>query len=108
MSNLYGDRAKIYLINGFSVTAPGFMKNLVFYGGPPTVNRGLVTINSIELLEEYISEFNNYFLGIGVKLDRDEVKIECEKELEKLDSVSKEKFLWLLDWAKQDSAKRTH
>jgi very-short-patch-repair endonuclease len=41
MSNLYGDLAKIYLINAFSVTSPGFMKNLVFYGGP-RVNRGVV------------------------------------------------------------------
>jgi hypothetical protein len=73
MSNLYGDRAKIYLINAFSVTAPNFMKNLVFYGGP-RVNRGVVTINSIESLEEHISEFNNYFSGIGVNLETDEVK----------------------------------
>jgi very-short-patch-repair endonuclease len=34
MSNLYGDRARIYLINSFSITAANFMKNLVFHGGP--------------------------------------------------------------------------
>jgi len=104
MSNLYGDRAKIYLINAFSVTAPGFMKNLVFYGGPRDIRR-VVTINNIESLEEHISEFNNYFSGIGVKLETEEVKIECVHELEKLDSVSKEKYLWLSNWIKQDSAK---
>jgi hypothetical protein len=71
----------------------------------PRINRGLVTINSIESLEEHISEFNNYFLGIGVKLERDEAKTECAYELEKLDSVSKEKYLWLSNWIKQDSAK---
>jgi very-short-patch-repair endonuclease len=103
MSNLYGDLAKIYLINAFSVTAPGFMKNLVFYGGS-RVNRKVVTINSIESLEEHISEFNDYFSGIGVKLERDEVKTECVYELEKLDSLSKEKYLWLSNWIKQDSA----
>jgi very-short-patch-repair endonuclease len=107
MSKLYGDLAKIYLINGFSVTAPGFMKNLVFHGGPPSLNRKVVTINSIESLEDHISEFNNYFSGIGVKLERDEVKTECVHELGKLDSVSKEKYLWLLKWIKQDSTKST-
>src|SRR5438093_1035909 len=34
MSNLYGDRAKIYLVNGFNVSVANFMKNLVLYGGP--------------------------------------------------------------------------
>jgi very-short-patch-repair endonuclease len=106
MSNLYGDLAEIYLINAFSVTAPGFMKNLVFYGGP-RVNRKVVTINSIESLEEHISEFNDYFSGIGVKLERHEVKTECVYELEKLDSVSKERYLWLSNWIKQEFTKST-
>jgi hypothetical protein len=106
MSNLYGDVAEIYLINAFTDSAPRFMKNLVFDGGP-RVNRGLVTINSIESLEENISEFNDYFSGIGIKLERDEVKTECEYELEKLDSVSKERYLWLSNWIKQDLTKRT-
>jgi hypothetical protein len=69
MSNLYGDVAKIYLINAFSVTARNFMKNLVFYRGP-RVNRGLVKIDGIGSLEEHILEFNNYFSNIGVKLER--------------------------------------
>jgi hypothetical protein len=107
MSNLYGDLGKIYLINAFSVTAPGFMKNLVFYGGPPSLNRKVVKINSIESLEEHISVFNIYFSTIGVKLERDEVKTECVYELKKLDSVSKEKYLWLSNWIKQDSTKST-
>jgi hypothetical protein len=104
MSKLYGDLAEIYLINAFSVSAPRFMKNLVFYGGP-RVNRKVVTIDSIETFEEHISEFNNYFSGIGVKLERDEVKTECAYELAKLDYPSKQKYLWLSNWIKQDSAK---
>ena len=72
-----------------------------------TLRLGLVTINSIESLEEHISEFNNYFSGIGVKLERDEVKTECVHELEKLDSISKEKYLWLSSWLGHDSSKRT-
>ena len=107
MSNLYGDRTKVYLVNGFNASVANFMKNLIFYGGPRIKPR-LVIINSIEKLEEHISEFNNYFSGIGVKLERDEVKTECRHTLEKLDSVSKEKYLWLSNWIKQDAAKSTH
>jgi hypothetical protein len=69
--------------------------------------RRVVTINSIESLEEHISEFNDYFSGIGIKLERDEVKTECEYELQKLDSVSKKRYLWLSNWINQDSTKRT-
>jgi len=106
MSNLYGDLAKIYLVNSLNVSVANFMKNLIFQGGP-RVKPGLVVINSIESLEEHISEFNNYFSGIGVKLERDEVKSECRHKLERLDSINREKYLWLSNWIKRDSAKRT-
>lgn len=96
MSNLYGDRAKVYLVNGFNVSVANFMKNLVFYGGP-RVKRGLVIIDSIESLEEHISEFHNCFSGIGVRLERDEVKIECLHVLEHLDIVRRQKIYLALE-----------
>lgn len=105
MSNLYGDRAKIYLVNSFSVTAANFMKNLIFQGGP-RIKPGIVVINNIESLEDHISRFNNCFSGIGVKLERDEVKSECLHVLERLDSVNREKYLWLSNWTKRNPARK--
>ena len=97
MSNLYGDRAKVYLLNGFNVSVANFMKNLIFYGGP-RIKPGLVVINSIESLDDHILQFNNYFSSIGVKLERDEVKSECLHVLDRLDVVTRQKYLWLSNW----------
>jgi len=69
MSNLYGHRARIYLINSFSITAANFMKNLVFHGGP-RIKPGIVVINNIESLVEHMSEFNNCSSNIGVTLEK--------------------------------------
>jgi very-short-patch-repair endonuclease len=97
MSNLYGHRARIYLINSFSITAANFMKNLVFHGGP-RIKPGIVVINNIESLVEHMSEFNNCFSNIGVRLEKDDVKSECRHKLERLYSIDREKYLWLSNW----------
>lgn len=104
MSNLYGDRAKVYLVNGFNVSVANFMKNLIFYGGP-RIKPGLVVINSIESLDDHILQFNNYFSSIGVRLERNEVKSECLHVLERLDAVSRQKYIWLSNWIAQNSKK---
>jgi very-short-patch-repair endonuclease len=97
MSKLYGDQAKTYLVNSFSITAANFMKNLIFQGGPK-IKRGLVDITNTESLEENISEFNNNFSRIGIKIEKDDVKTECRHKLERIYPVGREKFSWLSNW----------
>ncbi len=104
MSNLYGDLARTYLINSLSISVANFMKNLIFHGGP-RVKPGLVIIDSIESLQNHISEFNDNFSSIGVKLEIDDLKSECKLRIERLDPISREKYLWLLNWTKQTTAK---
>jgi hypothetical protein len=97
MCKIYGDQAKPYLINSFSITAANFMKNLIFQGGPK-IKRGLVDITNTESLEENISEFNNNFSRIGIKIEKDDVKTECRHKLERIYPVEREKFSWLTNW----------
>lgn len=104
MSKLYGDLGRTYLINSFSVSVANFMKNLIFHGGP-WVKPGLVIINSIKSLENHISKFNSYFSSIGITLEIDDLKSECKPRVERLDSISREKYLWLSDWISQSTAK---
>ncbi|MDW3644012.1 MAG: DUF559 domain-containing protein, partial [Nitrososphaeraceae archaeon] len=51
-----GESAGIHLKNMFNVSAPGFFKNLVFYGGP-NINPGIVSIDNLNLLKVHINEF---------------------------------------------------
>ncbi|MGB8161438.1 MAG: hypothetical protein WCE92_00965, partial [Nitrososphaeraceae archaeon] len=55
-----GESAGIHLKNMFNVSAPGFFKNLVFYGGP-NINPGIVSIDNLNLLKVHINEFNRHF-----------------------------------------------
>lgn len=97
MSNLYGDRTKTYLVNSLNITVANFMKNLIFQGGPK-IKKGLVDINNVETIEDNISEFNNNFSNVGVKIEKDDVKTECRHKLERIYPANREKFLWLSNW----------
>ena len=66
--------------------------------GGPKIKRGLVDITNTESLEENISEFNNNFSRIGIKIEKDDLKTECRHKLERISPVDREKFSWLSNW----------
>jgi Protein of unknown function (DUF559) len=102
MSELFEDRvAAIYLKNSFNITAPNFIKNLVFVGGP-RAKPGVISIKDADTLEFNIDSFNHNFSEVGITVEKHDVVIECRGELEKLkrrmeyDRISS--YGWLSEW----------
>lgn len=91
-----GEMAGIHLKNMFNVSAPGFFKNLVFFGGP-NINRGIVSITNLHSLKMNIDGFNKHFLGYGVSVEETEVKIECLYTLNKMPDLSSS-LQWISEW----------
>lgn len=90
-----GATASIHLKNMFNVSAPGFFKNLVFYGGP-NINPGIVSINNLNLLKIQISEFNRHFSSYQVSVEEDEVRDECLYAFKNIDTNAN--FQWIAEW----------
>ena len=83
ISDIFGSQISgNYLKNSFNITAPNFIKNLVFEGGPK-INPGIVSIKDSTTLEIYIESFNHNFSKLGISVAKSDVMIECIKELEK-------------------------
>ena len=79
----------------FNVSAPGFFKNLVFYGGP-NINPGVVSINNLNLLKRQISEFNSHFSSYQVSVEEDEVRDECLYAFKNIETNAN--FQWIAEW----------
>jgi hypothetical protein len=90
-----GATASIHLKNMFNVSAPGFFKNLVFYGGP-NINPGIVSVNNLNLFKRQISEFNRHFSSYKVSVAEDEVRDECLYALKNLETSTN--FQWIAEW----------
>lgn len=90
-----GATASIHLKNMFNVSAPGFFKNLVFYGGP-NINPGIVSINNLNLLKRQISEFNKHFSSYQVSVEEDEVRDECLYAFNNIETNVN--FQWIAEW----------
>jgi very-short-patch-repair endonuclease len=90
-----GETASIHLKNMFNVSAPGFFKNLVFFGGP-NINPGIATIDNLNLLKVHISQFNTYFSSFQVGVEESEVKDECLYMLNNIGTNST--FQWIAEW----------
>jgi very-short-patch-repair endonuclease len=90
-----GATASINLKNMFNVSAPGFFKNLVFYGGP-NINPGVVSINNLNLLKRQISEFNRHFSSYQVSVEEDEVRDECLYAFKNIETNTN--FQWIAEW----------
>jgi very-short-patch-repair endonuclease len=90
-----GETAGIHLKNMFNVSAPGFFKNLVFFGGP-NINPGIVTINNLNSLKAHINEFNRHFSSFQVSVEESEVKDECLYAFNNIETNPK--FQWLAEW----------
>jgi Protein of unknown function (DUF559) len=128
ISDLFGSQISgNYLKNSFNITAPNFIKNLVFEGGPK-INPGIVSIKDSTMLEIYIESFNHNFSKLGISVTKSDVMIECIKELEKrkkmmMRTMTKtstnntnndnqgdnckrviEGYQWLIEWSKSSSS----
>lgn len=90
-----GATASIHLKNMFNVSAPGFFKNLVFYGGP-NINPGIVSVNNLDLLKRQISEFNRHFSSYQVSVEEDEVRDECVYAYNNIETNVN--FQWIAEW----------
>lgn len=90
-----GATASIHLKNMFNVSAPGFFKNLIFYGGP-NINPGIVSVNNLDLVKRQISEFNRHFSSYQVSVEEDEVRDECLYAFNNIEiNVN---FQWIAEW----------
>jgi hypothetical protein len=78
--NLLGPYGVVGLENSFLITAPNFIKNLVFNGGP-RVKPNIVEITSEDELNFTIDRFNQYFREFGVTVDKSDVLAECKEAL---------------------------
>jgi len=98
-----GRMAGIHLKNMFNVSAPGFLKNLVFFGGP-RINQGIVSITNLQALKTHIDAFNLHFSKFGVTVEEAEVKSECMHALKKVMDPNSS-FQWIIDWIKKSDNK---
>lgn len=90
-----GESAGIHLKNMLNVTAPGFFKNLVFFGGP-NIHPGIVSISSLESLKVHILDFNKYFSEFQVKVEGAEVRDECLYAFNNIEPNTR--FQWISRW----------
>ncbi|HJR85884.1 MAG TPA: DUF559 domain-containing protein [Nitrososphaeraceae archaeon] len=90
-----GETAGIHLKNMFNVSAPGFFKNLLFFGGP-NINPGIVSIDNLDLLKAQISKFNKHFSTYQVSVEESEVRDECLYAFNNMQANSR--FKWITEW----------
>lgn len=79
---LFGQYGKIGLRNSFFITAPNFIKNLVFKGGP-NIKPKIVDITNEEGLTSTIDKFNQFFKEFDIVVEKAEVMKECCEALER-------------------------
>ena len=100
----------VHIKNMYNMSAPGFFKNLIFNGGP-NINPGIVSIENENSLNYHINSFNTIFYGLGITVERQDIKSECVATLAKLrkkdgyrdDNNNNKnndlsKYKWLIDW----------
>ena len=108
ISYLFGSKiSSTHLQNSFNITAPNFIKNLVFEGGPK-INPRIVSIDDSTNLDSHIENFNLNFSKLGITVEKFDVMIECTKELEKkmkrdyddqnMNNKRKFDYQWLVKW----------
>lgn len=102
LSELFEDQvAAIYLKNAFNITAPNFIKNLVFYGGP-RAKPGVISIKDANTLESNIDSFNRNFSKVGITVEKLDVVIECREKLENMKRRMEygriSSYGWLSEW----------
>lgn len=99
VEKMFGENRVADLKNSFLITAPGFVKNLVFQGGP-RIKRGIVKIDSAEQLRKNVDEFNLNFEQVGVFVEMNDVLDELRGQLDKGEHL--EKFQWVKSLCQQN------
>jgi very-short-patch-repair endonuclease len=92
-----GEKAGIHLKNMFNVSAPGFFKNLVFFGGP-NIKPGIVSIDNLSMLKVHINYFNKCFSQYQVNVEESEVRDECLYAFNSMNTDRR--FRWMAEWKK--------
>ena len=92
-----GNISAINLKNMFNESAPGFLKNLIFNGGP-NLNPGIVSIKDKDSLNFHIDSFNKYLSELGITVERKDIIQECKAKLQKLNENDKINYIWLIEW----------
>lgn len=88
---LFGDSGGQTIRNLLTLSAPNFIKNLVFLGGP-RIRPGIIALSGSGELSELMDSFSSAMSEVGVYLDAEEtLKVVCNT-YKKLKS---DKFLWL-------------
>jgi hypothetical protein len=95
-----GDAAAIHIRNMYNISAPGFFKNLIFNGGP-NIRPGVISIKDKFTLDSLVDNFNKSFSGIGITVERPEIKSECNAVLTKLNKDEVSTYSWLVKWLKK-------
>lgn len=95
----FGEDAATGMRNQMNISAPNFIKNLVFHGGP-VVKRRIVQISSVDELKANIDGFNEAFRPLGVVVDEEDVILECCEKLNRSDVGSK--FDWVMKLCDSD------
>jgi very-short-patch-repair endonuclease len=98
VKNIFGEQgemAGIHLKNMFNVSAPGFFKNLVYFGGP-NIKPGIVSIDNLAMLKAHINCFNKYFSEYQVNVEESEVKDECLYAFNNM--KTDRRFQWMAEW----------
>ena len=84
----------------YNISAPGFFKNLIFNGGP-NIRPGVISIKDKFTLDSLVDNFNKSFSGIGITVERPEIKSECNAVLTKLNKDEVSTYSWLVKWLKK-------
>lgn len=77
--------------NLLTLTAPNFIKNIVFLGGP-SIMPGIIKLSSVEEVERLMNSFNINMAKVAIYLDQEETKRVICNFYKKLNG---EKFSWL-------------
>ena len=101
-SNQEKNDSEVFLKNMFNISAPNFFKNLIFNGGP-RIKRHIISINDVETLESNIDCFNKHFEKLGIQVDPNDIKVECNATLNERKKLGyyNSNFNWLETWIKK-------
>lgn len=92
VEKMFGESRRADLKNSFLITAPGFIKNLVFKGGP-WMNTGIVNIGDADKLKKNVAEFNQFFEPLGMIVEMENVITECCFEVNKSEPSQKRQWI---------------
>jgi hypothetical protein len=97
MERQFGEGGAVGMKNMLNISLPNFFKNLLFAGGP-RINPGIVEIESQDVFDSIVDEFNNDFRDFGVLVEKSQIYDECCDRLNRLSAGTlPTRLSWLVD-----------